>query len=87
MSIIEILLMCSIGLSCYFFILIKNTLRGKGHKVAYLYGWGSDFYKFRELIEKETDHKQKVKFMSILYGLYASIALLVIVAVIGVILK
>ena len=87
MSIIEILLMCSLGLFCYFFILVKNTLRGKGHNVAYLYGWGSDLNKFKEIIEKETNHKEKARFASILYGLYTSIALLVTFAVIGAILK
>ena len=87
MSIYEILLICSIGLICHFFVLMKNTLKVKGYSVTYLCCWGSDFYKFKDILKKETDPKEKEKLKSILYGLYGSIALLVIVPVIGMIFK
>lgn len=87
MNFIEILLMISIALFVYFFIQVKNELRIRGHDVAYFYGWGSDFYKFKCLVENESSKELKTRYMLILYGLYGSVALLVLVAVIGVLVK
>jgi hypothetical protein len=51
--------------------------------VSYFFGWGKDFYRFRELIKIETEGSEKRKLKNILLGLYASIIGMILAPVLG----
>jgi hypothetical protein len=82
-SFLEALLFIAIAGFNLFFILIKATLRRQGYEVSYFFGWGKDYYRFRELTEITTDDFEKRKLRSILLGLYASIFGMILAPLLG----
>ena len=52
--------------------------------MTYFLEWGKDFYRFRELIERETDESEKRRLKNVLFGLYASIIGMILAPVLGI---
>ena len=87
MNIPEILLLLSVALLNSFFIYIKVFLSKNGFKVSWIWEWGKDYYRFKEIAENEEDNALKHKYFMIINGLKFSVALLVFSGVLGVILS
>jgi len=85
-SFIEFLLFASIAGFNLLFLQIKAILRRRGYDVKYFLEWGKDFYRFRELIEIETDESEKRRLKNVLFGLYASIIGMILAPVLGILL-
>ena len=81
---LEFLLFASIAGFSLLFLQIKATLRRRGYDVSYFFEWGKDYYRFRELIEIETDDSERRKLKNILLGLYASIIGMILAPVLGI---
>jgi hypothetical protein len=82
-NIFEIGIVISIALLYYFLIYMKYCLYKKGMGVNWFLQWGSDYQRFKSLIESEKDEDLKKKYIGAVYGLKLSAVLLVLVAVAG----
>ena len=82
----EFLLFASIAAFNLLFLQIKAILRRRGYDVTNFLDWGKDFYRFRELIERETDGSEKRRLKNVLFGLYASIIGMILAPVLGILL-
>jgi len=87
MNILELCLILPVAGIAFCYLKIKRALRSKGYCVGTIMGFVSDYYKFKNLIELETDEEEKEKYKTILFKLHISFALLVLVLFIGMILK
>jgi len=85
MNIFEYGISSSIALLSFFCFYIKYILIRNGYKVAWLWGWGKDYQRFKQLIEKEQNERVKDKYKAIINALRFSGGLLVLSGVLGVI--
>ena len=86
MNFFEIGIVISIGLLNYFLFYMKYCLFKKGMGVNWFFEWGSDYQRFKSLIETESDDELRQKYIGTVYGLKLTAAVLVIVAVAGVLI-
>jgi hypothetical protein len=60
------------------------TLKSKGYNVGLFSGWLSDYRRFKELLARETQEREKIKLQGILNGLhFALIGILVFTAMLA----
>ncbi len=81
MSLIEFALFFSAVIALYNVQKIKIILKEKGYPVEMLTGWMADYRHFKNLIGKEPDQKNKIKYQQILNSLLFSLGGLVFFAV------
>ena len=87
MKILELCLVLPIAGIAFCCLKIKRALRVKGYAVNTTLSLVSDYYKFKNLIEKENDEDEKKKYRTILFELHFSFVLFVLVLFIGMLLK
>jgi hypothetical protein len=80
MSWLEIGLIGSVIFALYYFQQIKITLKERGYNVDMFTGWFADYKRFKALIAKEKDERQKIKLQGILNGLHLALAGLAVIA-------
>lgn len=80
MNWLEIGLVGSVIFALYYFQQIKMALKERGLDVEMFSGWFSDYKRFKQLIIKERDERQKVKLQGILNGLHLALVGLVVIA-------
>ncbi len=78
---LEFGLVGSVVFALYYFQQIKMTLKERGFPVEPFSGWISDYKKFKELIQNETDKERKLKYQGILSGFHLAIVGMGVIAV------
>ena len=73
MGLVEIAIFISAIIAMYNIQQIKMTLKEKGFLVDPFTGWLRDYRQFKDLIIKETDQVQKLRYQRILNGLHVSL--------------
>ena len=87
MNILELCLVFPIAGIAFCYLKIKRALRSKGYDANTTLSLVSDYYKFKNLMEKEIDVDERKKYRTILLELHFSFVLLVLILFIGILIR